>query len=502
MKISETNIGALIPDDKNLNKGTEYGQHLIENSMRQFGAGRSILLDKNNRIIAGNKATENAGAVGIEDVIIVETDGTKLVAVKRMDIDLDSKEGRELALADNATQKANLAWDEGMIKEVSAEYDIEIENWGVQDFAEEEVVVTKEVSEDNFEIPQKTETDIKEGDIFEIQIGGNKHRLMCGNSTSPENMEVLMRGARADLVFTDPPYGMKKEADGVLGDNMNYDDLLAFNAIWIKLSFDYLKDVGSWYCFGTDEPLMDIYSSILKPLIRQNKITFRNLITWDKGSGQGQNSNLCRMYATADEKCLFVMAGVQGFNTNTDNYFDKWDTVRLYLMGEADKVGLTAAKLKSICGVGMYSHWFSKSQWQLITEEHYVKLQKHFNGDAFKKEYDALKKEYLESRAYFNNTHDNMNNVWHFFPTSQKERETTGGHATPKPIALCARGIKSSSREGEIVLDMFGGAGSTLMASEQLNRICYTMELSPEYCQVIINRARALFSTADIKKLN
>jgi DNA modification methylase len=85
-----------------------------------------------------------------------------------------------------------------------------------------------------------------------------------------------------------------------------------------------------------------------------------------------------------------------------------------------------------------------------------------------------------------------MNNVWKFDRTNNDERELTGGHATPKPIALCARAIKSSSREGEIVLDVFGGSGSTLIACEQLNRICYMMELDPKYCDVIIKRWEAL----------
>jgi len=81
-----------------------------------------------------------------------------------------------------------------------------------------------------------------------------------------------------------------------------------------------------------------------------------------------------------------------------------------------------------------------------------------------------------------------MNNVWHFPKTSQTEREQCGGHATPKPLQLCARAILSSSRENENVLDVFGGSGSTLIACEQLNRNCYMMELDPYYCQVIINR--------------
>lgn len=137
-KIIETSIEQLIPDDKNFNEGTEFGQHLIEESLRKFGAGRSILLDKNNRIIGGNKTTENCVNVGIDDVIIVETDGTKLVAVKRTDIDLDSKQGREMALADNATGKANLAWDESLIEEVSQEWGFEPQDWGVDVSQQEE----------------------------------------------------------------------------------------------------------------------------------------------------------------------------------------------------------------------------------------------------------------------------------------------------------------------------------------------------------------------------
>jgi len=130
-KIIETNVDKLIPDDRNFNKGTEYGQHLIEESLRKFGAGRSILLDKNNRIIAGNKTVENAAIIGIDNVIIVETDGNQIVAVKRKDIDLDTAKGRELALADNATGKANLAWDVDIITEQADMYAIEPKDWGI-----------------------------------------------------------------------------------------------------------------------------------------------------------------------------------------------------------------------------------------------------------------------------------------------------------------------------------------------------------------------------------
>lgn len=130
-KITETKIENLVPDNLNANKGTEYGQHLIESSLSKFGAGRSILLDKNNRIIAGNKTIENAGIIGLEDVIIVETTGEQIVAVKRIDIDLDSAQGRELALADNATSKANIAWDHENIAKIQDEWNVDVEDWGI-----------------------------------------------------------------------------------------------------------------------------------------------------------------------------------------------------------------------------------------------------------------------------------------------------------------------------------------------------------------------------------
>lgn len=130
-EIKKAKLKDLIQDDRNLNKGTERGQELIEKSLREFGAGRSLLLDKNNRIIAGNKTHKNAEALGMDDVIIVETDGTKLVAVKRTDVDLDTKKGREMALADNATVKVDLQWDTEELNAVAEDFDINTEEWGV-----------------------------------------------------------------------------------------------------------------------------------------------------------------------------------------------------------------------------------------------------------------------------------------------------------------------------------------------------------------------------------
>ena len=130
-KIIEQIIDSLIPDNKNFNKGTEFGDHLMDESLRKFGLGRSILLDKNDRIIAGNKTAEKAAELGFENVLVVETDGNTLVAVKRKDVDLDSAKGREFALADNATSKANLCFDTDLIMQEAEKFDFDPEEWGV-----------------------------------------------------------------------------------------------------------------------------------------------------------------------------------------------------------------------------------------------------------------------------------------------------------------------------------------------------------------------------------
>ena len=293
---------------------------------------------------------------------------------------------------------------------------------------------------------------------------------------------------------------MGKEADGVLNDNLNRTDLLEFNRKWIELSLSYLTDNGSWYCWGTDEPLMDIYSSVLRPKIDRKELTFRNLITWDKGSGQGQNQRGRLMYAVADEKCLFIMKGLQVSKdmTAVENFNEIYSPLVKLLAAEARKAGLTPKLVKELCGCGMYGHWFSKAEWTLITREHYDKLGAYAKEqgveafaepyDKLKKRYDALTSEWYAVRAFFDNTHDNMNNVWHFERPTPTERKDGGDHATPKPVKLCERAVLTSLREGGVALDLFGGSGSTLMACETTGRDCRMMELEPRLVDIIVER--------------
>ena len=93
-----------------------------------------------------------------------------------------------------------------------------------------------------------------------------------------------------------------------------------------------------------------------------------------------------------------------------------------------------------------------------------------------------------------------MSDVW-FYNNFTGTNPDAGGHATPKPIEICSIGIKSSSEENNIVLDLFGGSGSTLMACEQLDRKCYMMELDPYYCDVILKRW-GVYTGKDLKRVN
>jgi DNA modification methylase len=444
---------------------------------------RPMVINEDNIVLGGNMRLKALKDLGYKEV--------PEEWVKRAS-DLTEEETRRFIIADNVGFGEH-DW-EMLANEWNTE---ELEDWGLEGFPFEEVTEL-EAEEDDYTEPDNIQVDVVLGDLIEI----GEHRLLCGDSTDSDQVAKLMNGEKADVAHNDPPYGMKKENEGVLNDNLNYSDLLDFNKEWISLQFTHLKENGSWYCWGIDEPLMDIYSEILKPYIAQQKATFRNLITWDKGHGQGQNSENTRSYAIADEKCLFAMMGVQGFNNNADNYFEGWEPIRDYLLSERLKAGWDIPTMKRIAGHSDLSrdHWTCKSQWNMPTIEVYKSFQKWCidnKVEAFKKEYEELKKEYYSTRAYFNNVHDNFNNVWHF--DRHKREGNEGGHATPKPIPLCERAIKSSCPDNGLVLDVFLGSGSTMVAAHQLKRKCYGMELDPKYCQVIIDRMSKLDPSLEVK---
>ena len=232
-----------------------------------------------------------------------------------------------------------------------------------------------EIVED--EVPEEVETKAKLGDLWIL----GSHRLVCGDSTDPTVIDRLMDGAKADMVFTDPPYGV--DYKGINNDSRDgLSDLLngAFATAMANT-----KQGGAVYCFHSDK-CADIFQDCFRKFCH-----FSSMIIWKKSALVLSQTD----YQSIHEPCLYGW-----FNNGTHNFY----------------------------------------------------------GDR------------------------KQTSVWEF------DRENIDGHTTPKPIGFIAKALQNSSREGEIVLDVFGGSGSTLIACEQLNRKCYMAELDPKYVSIILQR--------------
>ena len=199
-----TSVKDLKSDHKNARRRTDRSSTLIAESLKRYGAARSIVIDEENRILAGNGTIEGAKAAGIKNVRVIETDGTEIIAVKRTGLSEDEKVG--LALADNRTSDLS-DWDKDMLQQLSEEHDVA--PWfNADDLAAilgEVEQLPAEGLTDADEVPEAPEDPItKPGDLWIL----GDHRLLCGDSTDPIAMERLMEDKPADLWLTDPPYNV------------------------------------------------------------------------------------------------------------------------------------------------------------------------------------------------------------------------------------------------------------------------------------------------------
>ena len=250
-------LADLTPDTRNANKGTPRGRKLVRESLQRYGAGRSILLDVNGAIIAGNKTVEAAKAVGMEDVQIVKSDGSKLIAVQRTDLNIDDKAARELAIADNRASELGLEWDTEVLKEFEHE-DIDLSPfWDERELVTFFARTSGEAPEPKLDqaeaLRQKWET--RRGQIWEI----GKHRLMCGDSTKPEEIARVWasESERGALLATDPPYGVAYGVDSgadsaqrfgsMTGDAADGPALQAFLESVFKGAIPFLREDAAWY---------------------------------------------------------------------------------------------------------------------------------------------------------------------------------------------------------------------------------------------------------------
>ena len=464
LKITYRSVESLIDYARNPRKNDDTVD-AVAASIQEFGFKNPIIIDREDVIIAGHARAKAAKKLGLEQVPCVVAN------------DLTPEQVRAYRIIDNRLVERS-EWDSELLRLELDDIQLDLEPF---DLAFDELGLgdeAKEIEED--EPPEVQEQVVTElGDMWIL----GTHRVLCGDSTKREDIQRLMVGATSVLLHADPPYGMGKESDGIANDNLYREKLDAFQMQWWRACRPCLADNASAYIWGNAEDLWRLW--YCGGLRDSERLTFRNEIVWDKSGGVGIGTEMQRCYFP-QERCLFFMLGEQGFNNNADNYWEGWEPIRKYLDDERKKMGWREKDLERICGVSsMLGHWFTRSQWAFITEKHYRKLQAAGKNKAFKKDYEVLKKEFYKTRAYFDNTHDNMTEVWQFGRVVGEERH---GHATPKPVKILSRILLSSSPAKSLVVEPFLGSGTTLIAAEQTDRKCYGLEISPQYCDVIVRR--------------
>ena len=479
-------LDRLKPYDRNARTHSAEQVAQIAASIVEFGFTNPILVDSNDGIIAGHGRLSAAQELGLKTVPVVVLDH------------LSERQRKAYILADNQLA-LNAGWDTDLLRgelQDLAEQDFDLSLIGFSD--DELADLLPEIEElapedaDADAVPEAPADPVTQpGDVWLL----GKHRVMCGDSTVITDVESLMAGAKAALMHADPPYGMGKEKDGVENDNLHNDDLDSFQMEWWATLRPFLRDNASAYIWGNAPELWRLWYKA--GLSESERLTMRSQIIWDKppsasAYGSPIGSEAMRSYPHGYEVSLFFFLGEQGFNNNADNYWQGWEPLRLYLESEMKSLGWKTSDLNNATETFMGGHWVTKSQWMLPTAEQYAKIQSVAKGRAFKREHDQLKREhdqlkreFYATRAYFDNTHDNMTDVWEFSRVTGEERH---GHATPKPVAMMERVMLSSLPKGGLCVEPFGGSGSTLMGAERTSRVCYAMELTPAYVDVIVKR--------------
>jgi DNA modification methylase len=196
-------LADLTPDPQNANRGTDRGRDALARSLRDYGAGRAVLIDRHGRIIAGNKTVEQATRLGLR-LRVVKTDGQQLIAVQRADLDLATDpRAKALAIADNRVGELDLEWDVDLLKQLQADGVDLSALWTAEEFATLFAEPTTGLTDENAVVAPGP-TDIVRGEL--IMLG--RHRLLCGDATSTGDVQRLLGRASPVLMATDPPYGV------------------------------------------------------------------------------------------------------------------------------------------------------------------------------------------------------------------------------------------------------------------------------------------------------
>ena len=465
---------------------------IVESIDKNGWYGTLVAQRTTGRVLAGNHRLQAAQALGMTEVPVYW-------------VDVDDEEAQRILLADNRTSDL-ASYDDNILADLLKDMVINgagLEGTGydgddLDDLLADISVVDKpepEMTEPVIPPPPTTQS----GDI--IRLGD--HLLFCGDTTDPNNIKKLLNGGTIDLIHADPPYGMGKEKDGIANDNLYKEELDKFQLAWWQAWKPSMAENASLYIWGNAEDLWRLWWK--SGLSEDPDLTFRNEIVWDKGSGMGMGSPSHHMYPTASERCLFFMMGQQFLgNQNKEDFWEGYEPLLTWLNEQLDKVQWTKNHVNRLTETFMAGHWFSKSQFQIISRHNYKILQNAAKGQAFDIAYDELfekffpgiqeggneyrrdlSKQLREQRTTFNNEHELMTDVWELSRVYGEERFN---HATPKPVEAMERIIRTSTQPGHTIGVPFAGTAPEIIAAEKLHRKCVLTELDQGYCDLIINR--------------
>ena len=352
----------------------------LRSSLREFGFVNPIIIDREFNVIAGHGRLMAAKEEGIEEVPCVFVDY------------LTDAQKKAYILADNR-MAMDAGWDDELLKIEMEElqnlgYDLEFTGFDEKELADLFGVDDKEVKDDEFDLTAALEkaSFVERGDVWFV----GKHKLMCGDATSSEDVAKLMEDKKANLILTDPPYNVAfKSSDGltIQNDSMKNNDFDEFLFSSFKNMAEHLENGGAAYIFHADTEGLNFRKAFIDAGFH-----LAGCCIWVKDSLVLGRSD----YQWQHEPVLY------GFMQN------------------------------------------GKHQW------------------------------YSDRK---------QTTIWNF-----DKPKKNSNHPTSKPLDLLAYPINNSTQANAIVIDTFGGSGSTLMACEQMNRICYTMELDEKYASVILRR--------------
>lgn len=382
MQIEQIEVSKLIPYAKNSRTHDDAQVAQIAASIKEFGWTNPILVDGEKGIIAGHGRLMAARKLGMDKVPVIELK------------DMTDAQKRAYVIADNKLA-LNAGWDNDFLTLELKDLEDEGFDLSLTGFDEKELDALLNVIEGTEgltdedavpEVPEEPKT--KLGDIY---ILGN-HRLMCGDSTSIDAVEKLMDGDKADMVFTDPPYGVDYDgghATEKRRTKLENDDKTLMYAGALPIAYMVSKEGAALYLWFADRFAKDVLTAL-----EECNYQVRTWIIWNKNLAQF--GAIGAQYKPKHEPCIY----------------------------------------------------------------------------AFKK-----------GHAPYWNGPNNEVTVWDVKRHSKNEF-----HPTQKPVELPERALENSSKAGDVVLDLFGGSGSTLIGCEKTGRKARLMELDPKYCDVIVKR--------------